>query len=39
MLIDFRVAADSLHEALGRALLRERSANVTLKKDSYGFLK
>ncbi|XP_063825790.1 exosome complex component RRP42 [Ostrinia nubilalis] len=33
------MAAKSLDEALGHALLRERQENVGLKKHSYGFLK
>ncbi|XP_059048090.1 exosome complex component RRP42 [Achroia grisella] len=33
------VAAKSLDEALGKALLRERQENIGSKKHSYGFLK
>ncbi|XP_075970340.1 exosome complex component Rrp42 [Anticarsia gemmatalis] len=33
------VAAKLLDKALGKALVRERKENVTLKKHSYGFLK
>ncbi|CAH0767003.1 unnamed protein product [Diatraea saccharalis] len=33
------VAAKSLDEALGQALLKERQQNIGMKKHSYGFLK